>query len=43
MKIYIFNLKESDMAIDNLPDKKLLEFVKSAFEYKGGYTVEIDN
>jgi hypothetical protein len=31
------------MAIDDPPNKKLLEFVKSTFEYKGGYAVEVDN
>jgi len=31
------------MAIDYPPDEKLLEFIKSAFEYKGGYIVEVND
>ncbi len=43
MKVDILNLKEGDIAIDYPPDKKLLEFIKSAFEYKGGYIIEVND
>jgi hypothetical protein len=36
-------LKEGDVTIDDPSNKKFLELVKSAFEYKGGYVVEVDN
>jgi len=31
------------MAIDYPLDEKLLEFIKSAFKYKGGYIIEVND